>query len=119
MFQPKAWVDGAIAQRYIKDLFYPFMQEQRVEHALLFLDNLAAQQTEDAREIYMSNSTSRQYFFPPNNIDLIQPVDRHLVQQLKAKMASLLDERLDDDEAFRVEWLGLKGGTFVAWHVRV
>ena len=94
------------------------MLGQGCERSLLFLDNLAVQQTEDAREVYEQHDI-KAYFFPPNCTDIIQPVDRHLAQQFKKGMAKLLDERLVNDEQFRSDWFGLEDGTFPAWRVRV
>jgi len=59
------------------------------------------------------------FFFPPNVTDLLQPVDHHLAQQLKRRMADLLDKRLLEDEAFANKWLGIEDGTMPAWKVRV
>jgi hypothetical protein len=80
--------------------------------------SFSTQQTEDARKIYEQHDV-KAYFFPPNCTDVIQPVDRHLAQQLKKKMADLLDERLVEDEQFSTDWYGLEAGTFPAWRVRV
>jgi len=117
-FQPNAWVDGDMVETYVKRVFKPFLEEQGVGEALLFMDNLAAQQTEDVRAMYTANGIVP-FFFPPNVTDLLQPVDHHLAQQFKRRMADLLDERLLEDEAFANKWLGIEDGTMPAWEVRV
>ena len=117
-FQPNAWVDGNMVETYVKRVFKPFLVEHRVDEALLFMDNLAAQQTEDVRAMYAANGIVP-FFFPPNVTDLLQPVDHHLAQQFKKKMGDLLDERLLEDEPFANKWLGVEDGTMPAWEVRV
>ena len=98
-FQPNAGVDGDMVETYVKRVFKPFLVDNGIGEALLFMDNLAAQQTEDVRAMYTANAVVP-IFFPPNVTDLLQPVYHHLAQQLKKKMADLLDERLLEDAAF-------------------
>ena len=117
-FQPKAWVDANMVEKYVKRILKPFLVDKGIDDALLFMDNLAAQQTEEVRAMYKENGIFA-YFLPPNRTDMIQPVDRHLAQQVKKKMADLLDQRLVDDEVFRNEWLGIDDGTMPACDVRV
>ena len=117
-FQPSAWVDSNMVKTYVAKVLKPFLDANGIGEALLFMDNLAAQQTEDARATYADNCIVP-FFFPPNVTDLVQPVDHHLAQQLKQKMADLLDVRLVNDDMFGNKWLGLEDGTMPAWEVRV
>jgi len=117
-FQPNAWVDGGMVEKYVSKVLKPFLIQGEIAEALLLMDNLAAQQTEEVRALYEDNGI-KAFFFPPNVTDLVQPVDHHLAQQLKKTMADMLDDRLLENEAFAQRWLGLEDGTLPAWEVRV
>jgi hypothetical protein len=120
-FQRKAWMDGELMRRWVDEVLLPHLNATDPSpdrRAILFLDNLAAQSSEEIREHLAANEV-KPWFFPPNCTDLLQPVDRHLARQVKAKVADLLTHRLVEDEPFREAWLGLADGTYPAWKCRV
>ena len=118
MFQPKAWMDGATMVKWLDGVFVPFVTQQNVQDPVLFLDNLKAQSSDEMREKMLDRGVTP-WFFPPNCTDIVQPVDRHLAQQVKGYMGRELEAKLAEDAAFAEDWYGLTNGTYPAWKCRV
>jgi hypothetical protein len=85
---------------------------------ILFLDNLKAQTLGEFRD-RLNGGNVKVWLLPPNCTDLIQPVDRHLAQQLKMRIRSLLEDRLVDDPAFQERWLSKGDADLRAKDVRI
>jgi len=117
-FQKNAWTDSTTLADW-SDEFCKWLQHNAdSKRKILFLDNLKAQSSEEFRE-RLANKNVLTWFLPPNTTDMVQPVDRHLAQQLKVKVAGLLEDKLIMDETFRKRWMGLDDGTFSASDCRI
>ena len=117
-FQPKAWVDEEMAIKHFEGAFVPFVEQESGGRALLFMDNLGSQSTESFRAVAKRHNVMM-WYFPPGCTDMLQPVDRHLAQQVKQLISQKLEDKLIADNAFADEWLGLEKGTYPAWKCRV
>jgi hypothetical protein len=77
-------VDEDITRRWFKEEFIPFTAGTSV---LMFLDNLGSQSTRGVRAD-LAAASIKPWFFPPNCTDIVQPIDRHLAQQVKHNMGA-------------------------------
>lgn len=118
-FQPKAWTDSDTLLAYA-DKFRSWLDANDPDPTgvnLLFLDNLGSQVKQEFRD-YLTSRNIVPWFFKPNTTDMVQPVDRHLAEQLKSIMRARLEDKLVEDELFANKWFG-QDETLPAWKVRV
>ncbi len=74
-FQPKAWMDRAVALDWIERVWKPLKESLPSDsEALLFLDNLDAHCHDDFL-VKLRSTGSLARFFPPGCTDIVQPVD--------------------------------------------
>jgi len=117
-FQTNAWTDGKTLPEWLDGFCNWAKIKTDSGRKLFFLDNLKAQATPEFREELAKRGLVG-WYFPPNTTDIVQPVDRHLAQQMKVKISRLLDEKLLQDGEFRNRFLGLENGKFSASDCRI
>jgi DDE superfamily endonuclease len=98
MWQPKAWADRDVTNKWAEELFGPFCQLHHAnEPSLLFCDNLESQVQENFANI-LQTFGCRRFLLPANCTEFLQPVDAGLGRSLKARIARELEKWLQLEE---------------------
>ncbi|KAK3243248.1 hypothetical protein CYMTET_47087 [Cymbomonas tetramitiformis] len=95
-FQPNAWADREFCVEWAKRTYGPWAKKVQGEKVLL-MDNLDGQLTQEYRDFLKKEADTLPWYYKPNCTDLLQPVDRHIAQQLKLLIAVEQEGWLEDD----------------------
>ena len=92
-WQQNAWMDGAVAQSWVKNTFAPTVAKSHEN--VLFLDNLSCQMTEEFHSVCRELASTVVYPLPPDETDKCQPMDQGVGNLIKELMGKELDKYLE------------------------
>jgi DDE superfamily endonuclease len=119
-FQANAWMDHEVQTEWVSKTLAPFVNEvlDPAELKVLILDNLACQTSEEFERLLRDLNIERR-LLPSDCTDNIQPLDRHIMKQLKKRIGLILERMLDEDVELNQAWYNMNDKTLPAWKVRV
>lgn len=106
MFQPKAWVDADVAQRWVLKCATKFLNTGKKN--LVFMDNLNAQTSHTFKRLMNKTCNAYCYYFVPGCTDVQQPIDQGVGAILKRCLGDELDSWLMKPENLE-QWVSPKG----------
>jgi len=119
-YQVNAWMNEDVQEQWAKKTLMRYCNEQLVaeDDKMLILDNLSCQTSESFGDLLGTFKVDRR-LLPTDTTDNIQPVDQHIGIELKKLAAAEQLAKLQNDDAFAADWLGVSNGTYPAWKTRV
>jgi hypothetical protein len=106
MFQPKAWVDADVAQKWIVQCAIKYMNKGK--RHLVFMDNLNAQTNHTFKRLTTKTCNAYCYYFMGGCTDIQQPIDQGVGATLKQYLGDELDNWLMNVENLE-KWSTPKG----------